>query len=236
MTYGEIENIRDLILRIYWDGRTNPSVEVALGNFFASAKVEANSETNKGEYRQINSMAVCLNSKSGMNCYWEMPFRQGFRMTIENRASRNAILYYQIACEEKVVTEDALYFHAQFRRTNPLPYMQDYTILDNVRGRGQYVGIYLYWGGITTTGGEKARSNFFSMETPIIPASAAPERKSISAVLIILILEITIRSIPHCTPVSLRWSTPMGFAVQIVGSICIVGILQIPFTFMKISG
>ena len=39
-----------------------------------------------------------------------------------------------------------MYFHAQFRRVNPLPYKTDYTILDNITGNGQYVGTYLYWG------------------------------------------------------------------------------------------
>ncbi|MCX5998601.1 MAG: DUF2961 domain-containing protein, partial [Chloroflexi bacterium] len=38
------------------------------------------------------------------------------------------------------------YFHAQFRRTNPLPYKSDYTILDGVHGQGHYVGTYLAWG------------------------------------------------------------------------------------------
>lgn len=146
MTYGNIENIRDLILRLYWDGNTNPSVEVPLGDFFASAKVEAGTENNRGEYRQISSLAVCLNPKSGLNCYWEMPFRKGFKATIQNLSDQDAILYYQIDCEEKEISEDALYFHAQFRRTNPLPYMEDYTILDNIHGCGQYVGTYLYWG------------------------------------------------------------------------------------------
>ena len=38
------------------------------------------------------------------------------------------------------------YFHAQFRRVNPLPYKTDYTILDGVKGLGHYVGTYLAWG------------------------------------------------------------------------------------------
>ncbi len=42
--------------------------------------------------------------------------------------------------------EDAAYFHAQFRRVNPLPYKGVYTILDNVKGEGHYVGTHLAWG------------------------------------------------------------------------------------------
>jgi hypothetical protein len=44
------------------------------------------------------------------------------------------------------VPKDAAYFHAQFRRVNPLPYKQVYTIVDNIKGQGQYVGTYMAWG------------------------------------------------------------------------------------------
>ena len=44
------------------------------------------------------------------------------------------------------IPEDSLYFHAQFRRVNPLPYKEVYTIVDGIEGRGQYVGTYMYWG------------------------------------------------------------------------------------------
>ncbi len=43
------------------------------------------------------------------------------------------------------------YFHAQFRRTNPLPYKECYTILDNIEGNGHYVGTYMFWG-VNNTG------------------------------------------------------------------------------------
>jgi len=55
-------------------------------------------------------------------------------------------LYYQIDYTLTEVPEEAAYFHAQFRRTNPLPYKNDYTILDGVRGQGHFVGTYLAWG------------------------------------------------------------------------------------------
>lgn len=128
---------RDLILRFYWDGNKKPSVEVPLGDFFASAT---------GEYRQISSIPVCVNPRSGLNCYWEMPYRKGFVATIENRSFEDIIVYYQLDCEEKEIDEDTLYFHAQFRRTNPVKYKEVHTILDNIKGKGQYVGTYLYWG------------------------------------------------------------------------------------------
>ena len=61
------------------------------------------------------------------------------------------VLYYQINYTLTDVPEDAAYFHAQFRRVNPLPYKEVYTILDGVQGQGQYVGTYMAWG-VNNTG------------------------------------------------------------------------------------
>jgi hypothetical protein len=55
-------------------------------------------------------------------------------------------LYYQVNYTLTDVPADCAYFHAQFRRTNPLPFKQDYTILEGVRGRGHYVGTAMGWG------------------------------------------------------------------------------------------
>jgi hypothetical protein len=56
-------------------------------------------------------------------------------------------LYYQINYTLTDVPDDAAYFHAQFRRTNPLPYKDVYTIVDGIsRAKGHYVGTYMAWG------------------------------------------------------------------------------------------
>lgn len=128
---------RNLILRIYWDGQDAPSVECPLGDFFANGW---------GEYASVNSLAVCVNPGRAFNCYWEMPFRTGARLTLENRGEDTATIYYQINYVLTEVPQDAAYFHAQFRRVNPLPYGEVYTILDGVQGAGQYVGTYMAWG------------------------------------------------------------------------------------------
>jgi hypothetical protein len=130
------------ILRIYWDGETTPSVEVPVGDFFAAGW---------GGYAQLSSLAVCVNPGSAFNAYWEMPFRKSVRMTMENLDEQDMTLYYQIDYTLTEVPADAAYFHAQFRRTNPLPYKTDYTILDGVKGWGHYVGTYLAWG-VNNTG------------------------------------------------------------------------------------
>jgi hypothetical protein len=130
-------NWRYSILRIYWDGAETPAVECPVGDFFACGW---------GKYAQVSSLAVCVNPGSAFNCYWEMPFRKGARITLTNIADEQMTLYYQINYTETDVPDDLAYFHAQFRRTNPLPYKGVYTLLDGVRGRGQYVGTYMAWG------------------------------------------------------------------------------------------
>ncbi len=129
---------RQLILRIYFDGHENPAVEAPLSDFFATA--------DHTEYRQLSSLAMCVNPGRGLNCYFEMPYFKGFKVEVENRGDSLCAIYYQIDCEEKTIPADSLYFHAQFRRVNPLPYKECYTILDNVKGNGHYVGTYMHWG------------------------------------------------------------------------------------------
>ena len=125
------------ILRIYWDGQEHPSVECPVGDFFAAGW---------GRYAPVNSLAVCVNPGSAFNCYWEMPFGKHCRMTFTNINTEPMVLYYQINYTLTAVPEDTAYFHAQFRRVNPLPYKEVYTILDGARGRGHYVGTYMAWG------------------------------------------------------------------------------------------
>ena len=129
-------NWRFSILRVYWDDQEFPSIECPIGDFFCMGW---------GKYAQVSSLPVCVNPGSAFNCYWEMPFRRRCRMTVTNLAEDPMTLYYQVNYTLTDVPDDAAYFHAQFRRTNPLPYRQDYTILDGVVGKGQYVGTSMSW-------------------------------------------------------------------------------------------
>ncbi len=128
---------RSSILRMYWDGQEQPSVECPVGDFFCMGW---------NEYAPLNSLAVCVNPGSAFNCYWPMPFADGARLTMTNTADEEMVLYYQIDyCLREVAPKEGR-FHAQFRRVNPLPYKQDYVILDGVAGRGKFVGLYMAWG------------------------------------------------------------------------------------------
>jgi hypothetical protein len=128
---------RDLILRFYWDGETVPSVESPLGDFFCNGwKTRVN----------ILALPINVNPSGGFNCYFPMPFRKHARITVENRAPADqGGFFYAINYALCEVAPSEATFHAQFRRTNPLPYKEDYVILDGVKGHGHYVGTYMAW-------------------------------------------------------------------------------------------
>lgn len=125
------------IIRIYWDDETSPSVECPLADFFCMGW---------NQYSPLVSMPVCVNPGSAFNCYWSMPFRKHCRITIENINPKDSmILYYQVNYTLTEVPEDAGYFHAQFRRTR-YNETSDFTVVDGIKGKGQFVGVYLAWG------------------------------------------------------------------------------------------
>jgi hypothetical protein len=64
-------------------------------------------------------------------------------MTLENLSTEEVTIYYQIDYCLTNIPEDAAYFHARFRRENPQSYGKDYTIIDHINGKGQYVGTYM---------------------------------------------------------------------------------------------
>ena len=130
-------NWRYSILRFYWDDETTPSIEVPAGDFFCMGW---------GKFASVQSLAVVVNPGSGFNCYWPMPFRKKCRITMENIDDRDMVLYYQVDYTLTEVPKDAGYFHAQFRRVNPLPFKKDYVLVDSIRGKGQFVGTYMAYG------------------------------------------------------------------------------------------
>lgn len=128
---------RHSIMRIYWDNQENPSVEVPVGDFFCNGW---------NSYAEVNSLPICVNPGSAFNSYFVMPFKKNCKITFENLDNVDIVLYYQIDYTLTEVPEDSAYFHAQFRRVNPLPYKEVFTMVDNIEGEGQYIGTYMAWG------------------------------------------------------------------------------------------
>lgn len=138
---------RDFILRIYWDDQEAPSVECPLPDFFASPWALQNLQApSQGPFSPVNSLPVSVNPNRGLNCFWEMPFKSRCRITVENRHPViTGACFYQINYTLTDIPDDVGYFHAQFRRTNPVPYGEVYTILDGIKGFGHYVGTSMGW-------------------------------------------------------------------------------------------
>jgi len=129
-------NWRYSILRFYWDDEKEPSIEVPVGDFFGAGW---------GSYSHLNSLMIAVNPGSAFNCYWVMPFRKKCRITMTNINTEEMSLYYQVDYTLTTVPDDAAYFHAQFRRSNPVK-KGVCTLIDSIQGKGQYVGTYLAWG------------------------------------------------------------------------------------------
>ena len=129
--------LRDLVLRFYWDGEESPSIEVPLGDFFANGHAMR---------CLIASLPVVVNPNGGMNCYWQMPFRDSARITVTNEHGDDlGGFFYQITYALTGVPEEAACLHVHWRRENPVTYHKEYTLVDGIRGRGHYVGTYMAW-------------------------------------------------------------------------------------------
>ena len=130
---------RSAILRVYYDGQENPSIEVPLADFFASAY------TTLKDFAPIDSIPVSVHPGNAFNCYWKMPFKEKVLMTLENRDEEDFVLYYQVDYELRDIPQDTCYLHAQFRRTPVVQKGEVHTLLDGVEGEGHYVGTYMAW-------------------------------------------------------------------------------------------
>jgi hypothetical protein len=127
---------RLLVLRMYWDGEQNPSVECPLGDFFG---------IGHGVDVPYDSLPVRISSEGrGRNCYWPMPFRKSARITVTNegRLPVDAFYYYVDWHKVKKLGPDVAYFHAMYRQEHPAVMGRNYLIADIV-GRGHYVGTVL---------------------------------------------------------------------------------------------
>ena len=131
------EKYRDVILRMYWDNEDAPSVESPIGDFFCCGFLTA---------LNIVSIPINVNPTGGLNSYFPMPFRKHAKITVENRSPEPVEgFFYAISMDEDAVAQDEAYFHASFRRENPLKYMQDYLVIDGIKGQGHYVGTQVSW-------------------------------------------------------------------------------------------
>jgi len=126
--------LRDLVLRFYWDGETEPSVRSPLGDFFGAPF---------GRYVPYVSEPLSLGS-GGFCSSWLMPYATAARLEVANEGTSVVDpLYYQIGVLRGVEPESPLRFHAQWRRENPTAAGVPYTVVE-ARGTGHYVGCHAF--------------------------------------------------------------------------------------------
>ncbi|MCX6328959.1 MAG: DUF2961 domain-containing protein, partial [Bacteroidia bacterium] len=112
-------NPAEIVLRIYWDNSSEPSVESPLGDFFAAGF---------GLRTEIISTPVIVESGDGYNCFWTMPFRGTAKITVTNEGDKAVrSFYYQIDYTEvNKLPGNTAYFCAQYRNEFPEKTGDDY--------------------------------------------------------------------------------------------------------------
>jgi hypothetical protein len=135
-------NGRSTVLRFYWDGEKNPSVETPMTDFFA---------IGNDRFAAVNSAVIVDIPTASMNCYWPMPFRKHAKVTVTNDSDKVIPLFtYQIDYRMTPIAASAQYFHAQWRRSTVSRINPAYTIIDGIKGDGRYVGTFLAWTQLST--------------------------------------------------------------------------------------
>jgi hypothetical protein len=147
----------DLVLRMYWDNNSFPSVEAPLGSFFGQGWNEA---------YPLNSqpLVVAPGGSKALVSYFTMPFAAGARIEIENQGEKavEAFYFYVDYYEVSKLPENFGRFHAWYnqeltesgeegenewavlgqQKNNTRP-DKNYLILDT-KGKGQFIGVNYY--------------------------------------------------------------------------------------------
>lgn len=136
----EEHHLRKIVLRMYWDGETEPSVACPLGDFFG---------LGHGLYYHYLSTPMNAAVGKGLSCFFPMPFSNGARIEVENQGTEAVRkFYWNIDYTTEAPSETAGRFHARFHRENPTEAKpgtgpeESYVLLD-VKGKGRYLGCVL---------------------------------------------------------------------------------------------
>ena len=125
---------KKVILRIYWDGELCPAVETPLGDFFGMGF---------GLRHDLWTLPVRVSAEGrAMNCFLPMPFKKGFKVTLENQGRKHILAYWNIDGRWRDLPDDTGYFHAVYRQEIPDKSGPEYEIL-YARGKGVYIGTFL---------------------------------------------------------------------------------------------
>ena len=141
---GENFHLKKIVLRIFWDGETSPSVEAPIGDFFG---------LGLGSYFLFQSAPLAVGGDKALNCFFPMPFQKHARIAVTNEGrERVGALYWNIdyRAYRSVLPADTLYFHAQYRQATPNKAIvgnklnldgKDNYVWMEATGHGHFVGV-----------------------------------------------------------------------------------------------
>src|SRR5262249_18065854 len=147
-------HLKEIVLRMYWEGNAKPSVEVPVGDFFG---------LNLNQYFVYQSAFLNVSPVKALNCYFAMPYRKSARITVTNEGAQEVRSFYSNIDYQSVpsLPADSLYFHAQYRQSAPTePTTNDWKnngdanklknpdgklnyVFAETRGRGHLMGVTL---------------------------------------------------------------------------------------------
>ncbi|MBF8295230.1 MAG: hypothetical protein HW389_1775 [Bacteroidetes bacterium] len=142
--------LRRILLRMYWDGEENPSVETPIGDFFGTGF----------QYKHFVTPFIGMSS-GGYYSYFAMPFQKSARIEVVNQTGQVVNSFYYHIDYHKLTTPlepDVAYFHAQWRRDVRTKEKSNYVVLD-AEGEGHFVGLTMsmqgYDGGLQYLEGDE---------------------------------------------------------------------------------
>ena len=112
-------HLKALVLRMYWDGESTPSVETPIGDFFG---------LGLGDYHLYQSQPLSVGSDKALNCFFPMPFQKHARITVTNEGAAEdgrVLFQHRLSGLQQALPADLLYFHAQYRQAAPAQGMDE---------------------------------------------------------------------------------------------------------------
>ena len=130
--YDKFSSLRDVWIKIYFDGEKTPSINAPYGMFFGG--------NGFSEYRHFNSKFIGTTS-GGYVCLFPMPFAESCRVEMVNTGKKYiAPLYGAITYNTMEKIDDNVgYFHAKYRQDRHPKTGEPYIIFQGT-GKGQFIG------------------------------------------------------------------------------------------------
>ena len=126
------EALRGLKLEAYWDGASKPAVSVPFGDFFLHGA---------GEMVPMETALFASPEGRSFVSYVPMPFRRAARLVLTNENAKPINIFYDVDYRAlPAQPDDALYFHASWRRERATKPGADFRILPRVTGHGRFLG------------------------------------------------------------------------------------------------